>query len=1315
MQSGGTSERAATDLRAVTATTVAGTCALAVTYGIAVVYGSLLPLDFVAQPLDRILPLYLQSESRAPQWSITDVVTNVVLFVPLAFLAFACPRLRAEPFGAFVKAILVVAMCALLAAGVEFAQLFFPPRDSSLRDLFANAIGGGIGVTLAAWFGPTLLALGERVCAPHPFLPPPNPHFARILLAGLILYVIALGAAAGIASGPWNDVAAAFGGIGQLVGAPFRTHVAADAFLAILSAAIWFAAYAPIGIAMRCLFLRNGQPRLSKVMALTALLALAIEAAKLFVVGKTADTGNVVIAALGAGAGFLVMPFVFGFRIDPRVDTRAKEVPIVVGAPGAINPGNADAPERPRVRAAAIGARALAILFAVAALAFVTSYPLRPTLLALALLVYAGVLVRWPAAWLWVVPAALPVVDLTPLTGRFFLDEFDALVLITLAVGAWQVGSGRMRVSGSMRAMAWLAPLAVSVCVSLAIGVWPLEPLDANAFGSYFGHYNALRVAKGFAWSFFLVPLLVAAANDGVDVRRRFTAGTVAGLAGVVALALWERAAYPGLLDFARDFRIGAFVSSMHIGGGHIETYLLLAMPFLLPFASSSKSVGGRAGSVALFLLATYAVMVTFSRAAYAGYIAMVILLLVAAGLHAERGSRARRLLGAVVVATFGFIVAAPIVTGAFATSRLAEIDTDFQTRAEHWRDALNMKSPDMVTQLFGAGLGRYPLAYLYGNREGRRPVELRYEREGDNTFLRLGAGDPFYVEQIVDVTDGRRYRLTLRMRALVADAPIDVLLCERTYFHSYGCESATFAAGPRPGTWERREATIDSGRLGAGTWPLRRAVKLSLENASQGVTDIDDVSLVDDAGRELVANGGFADGSARWYFSSNVSHLSWHIKNLWLGLLFEQGALGVLSFGLVILVTGVVSWQGARAGDLYAAAALAALLAFLIIGLFDSLVDAPRLTLMLLLTLFATGTVFDPLARSRKSMPVALAGRVVSPDTVESAGIAAPATPQHAASARPYPRLEPRALRSTTIAIAVIACAIALVTRLPFVPYNLRDLPNPFHPIAAPIVLAVFFVWVSAAPGWIVVAWQRQRATAWRFPLLIAVHGVVAWSIVRFGALPEMVHKVTGSPVLNWPWELETLVRFAVLDGTLFALLSLGALAAGARRRLVPIRALGLASIWICAMLPIAYRVIIVDAATDNLTELIDQGAPMAACTALAAAVVLAGYVAGRLAEGSLMKGMRVSSAVALVVMSAIAGFALLWAGTAPSLSKYGADFSALQFILSTDRSRYASPLELIVRLAVVQIVLVIALASAQRPAWRIAALRAIQRPSAA
>jgi VanZ family protein len=1305
MRSGGVNERVATDLRGVTKATGIGTCALAVTYGIAVVYGSLLPLDFVAQPLDRILPLYLQSASVAPRWSITDVLVNVVLFVPLAFLAFACPRLRDEPIGAFVKAILVVAMCALLAAGVEFAQLYFPPRYSSLRDLLANAIGGAIGVALAAWFGPNLLMLGERVCAPDAFLPPANPNFWRMVLAGVVLYVIALGAAAGIGSGPWNGASAVFGGIGQLVDAPFRTHVAADTFLAIFSATVWFAAYAPIGIAMRYLFARSGPPRVSTVMALTALLALAIEAAKLFVVGKTADTGNVVIAAFGAGAGFLVAPFVFGFRIDPRVDTRAPQLPMVTGGPGAKTPENADAAEQSGVRATAIGARALAILFAVATLALVATYPLRPTLLALALLIYASVLVRWPATWLWVVPAALPVVDLTPLTGRFFLDEFDALVLVTLAVGAWQVGSGRMRVSGSMRAMAWLAPLAVSVCVSLAIGVWPLEPLDANAFASYFGHYNALRVAKGFAWSCSLVPLLVAAANDGVDIRRRFAAGTVAGLAGVVALALWERAAYPGLLDFARDFRIGAFVSSMHIGGGHIETYLLLGMPFLLPFASDSKSAGRRAGCVVLFLLATYAVMVTFSRAAYAGYVAMVILLLVASALHAERRSRARRLLGTVAVATFGFIVAAPIVTGAFATSRFADIDADFQVRVRHWRDAFNMKSPDMVTQLLGTGLGQYPLAYLYGNREGHRPVELRYEREGDDTFLRLGAGEPFYVEQIVDVNDGRRYRLTLRLRAQVADAPINVLLCERTYFHSYGCESATFTGGGRPGTWELREATIDSGRLGAGTWPLRRAVKLSLENASQGVADIDDVSLVDDAGRELVANGGFNDGSARWYFSSNVSHLAWHIKNLWLGLLFEQGALGVLSFGLVIFVAGVGAWRGARVGDLYAAAALAALVAFLIIGLFDTLVDAPRLTLMLFLTLFATGTVFDPLARSRSAMPVATARRVDSPDAAESAGAGTPATPDYAASARQHLRLGPRALRSTTIAIAIIACAIALVTRLPFVPYNLRDLPNPFHPIAAPIVLAVFFVWVSAAPGWIVVAWQRERATAWCFPLLIAVHGVVAWWIVRFGALPEMVHKVTGSPVLKWPWELETLVRFAVLEGTLFALLSLGALAAGARRRLVPLRTLGLASIWICALLAVAYRVIIVDAATDNLTELIDQDAPMAACAALAAAVVLAGYVAGRLAEGSLNKGIKVSGAVALVAMSAIASFALLWAGTAPSLSKYGSDFSALQFILSADRSRYAGPLELIVRLAVVQVVLVVALAWAQRPAWRIVA----------
>ncbi len=64
----------------------------------------------------------------------------------------------------------------------------------------------------------------------------------------------------------------------------------------------------------------------------------------------------------------------------------------------------------------------------------VPGYPLGALWLGAGLLLAAALQWRWPRAWLVLVPAALPVLDLSPWTGRFFVDEFDALLAVTVLV-----------------------------------------------------------------------------------------------------------------------------------------------------------------------------------------------------------------------------------------------------------------------------------------------------------------------------------------------------------------------------------------------------------------------------------------------------------------------------------------------------------------------------------------------------------------------------------------------------------------------------------------------------------------------------------------------------------------------------------------------------------------------------------------------------------------------------------------------------------------------------------------------------------------
>src|SRR5450755_852306 len=134
---------------------------------------------------------------------------------------------------------------------------------------------------------------------------------------------------------------------------------------------------------------------------------------------------------------------------------------------------------------------------------FVVEFPLLRLSLSIGFLAYALCLWRWPWLWLVVVPAALPVFDLAPWSGRFFFDEFDALVLLTIAV-LW------IRPRGPVAPLSWnvcavLVLLSASYALSTLVRLWPPVPITADSFADYTSPYNALRIAKGFVWALLLL------------------------------------------------------------------------------------------------------------------------------------------------------------------------------------------------------------------------------------------------------------------------------------------------------------------------------------------------------------------------------------------------------------------------------------------------------------------------------------------------------------------------------------------------------------------------------------------------------------------------------------------------------------------------------------------------------------------------------------------------------------------------------------------------------------------------------------------
>lgn len=135
---------------------------LALAYLVFVIYGSLVPLHFHGRPLAEawqdflhIRYLSLGIGSRA------DWVANILLFIPLAFLWLGVLWHRRSFLLRAAAALLVLGAGVGLSVGIEFTQLFFPPRTVSLNDILAEGIGAVVGIVTWWATGPRVFAWFE--------------------------------------------------------------------------------------------------------------------------------------------------------------------------------------------------------------------------------------------------------------------------------------------------------------------------------------------------------------------------------------------------------------------------------------------------------------------------------------------------------------------------------------------------------------------------------------------------------------------------------------------------------------------------------------------------------------------------------------------------------------------------------------------------------------------------------------------------------------------------------------------------------------------------------------------------------------------------------------------------------------------------------------------------------------------------------------------------------------------------------------------------------------------------------------------------
>jgi hypothetical protein len=360
--------------------------------------------------------------------------------------------------------------------------------------------------------------------------------------------------------------------------------------------------------------------------------------------------------------------------------------------------------------------------------------------------------------------------------------------------------------------------------------------------------------------------------------------------------------------------------------------------------------------------LGLYALVVTFARAAYASAI-VGSTVLVSAWIYAGRKRCAPASSIAVPLALLAIaagIIATAATDSRFMEGRLGRLMPDLAWREELWSAGLALRPDGIATALFGMGLGTYARTALAARPRGEGRGNVALKNEGGTRYLAITAGQPLYIGQRVRIAPDQSYRLSFSFRSPDGIGVVAAVLCEKMMLYSTRCSGRLEARPQQPGAWQRFDGTIAAGRIARRTrlHLLRRPTELAFFLPLAGMSaDLADVRLTDPAGRELVANGDFAHGLARWFLTDD-RHTLWRIENQYMMTLFEEGVIGLGAFVLLAAVALGGILNALPRGDPMAPALAASLAAFLSSALFDCPLEVPRLAALFYLVAFTAITL---------------------------------------------------------------------------------------------------------------------------------------------------------------------------------------------------------------------------------------------------------------------------------------------------------------------------------------------------------------------
>lgn len=254
-----------------------------------------------------------------------------------------------------------------------------------------------------------------------------------------------------------------------------------------------------------------------------------------------------------------------------------------------------------------------------------------------------------------------------------------------------------------------------------------------------------------------------------------------------------------------------------------------------------------------------------------------------------------------------------------------------------------------------------------------------------------------------------------------------------------------------------------------------------------------------------------------------------------------------------------------------------------------------------------------------------------------------------------------------------ITVVALLLLSQISALPYNVRELFE--HPLAASLALTLsLYILVLPAYGF---GKRMAFYVAFSLPLWL-VQSALLFTLLFFALPLEALYDIAGAPHSTMPMT-ETWLRLAGVLLLIAYHLPCAMLVLRERQRLAH------AMLWLLGSLPVTaiwYLAVVHYAVTDNITELLRDGGGWLEALLLNLWTMLLCFCAALTAYSIKCRRHRLWWQLPLTLLFwSFASWFLLQQALEPMIVKYGQVFSALQFLLSTERSMLVDGSTLFIR----------------------------------